>query len=130
MVPLATNLRVLTFMNICPLKESATKNEKMMNVANIVIIMIIQFSMMVGSLLFLLRNWSINLELAFLAFFQLDAITNLIYMTISAYILRKKITAVFGHLTEIYNESNYLFLLFAFDSQYFFQLNLCLAKLM
>lgn len=106
MKPLVTNQRVLTWLNVCPVEETATKREKNLYFTFNVFILIIALGMMIGSVLFLIKYWSIDLEAALLAFFQISVMFGFLYMTLTAYVLRQKITAIFTNLTDIFNESN------------------------
>lgn len=106
MIPLATNRLVFTWLNICPVKETAIKQEKILYNAFTVLIYIVELSTVAGSVSFLLKYSSINLDNAFTAFFQIDIMLGFVYMTTSAYISHQKITAIFENLAEIYNARN------------------------
>lgn len=110
MKPLATNKRVLTWLNVYPLEETASKREKFLYNALSVIILSLELATIVGSVLFILKYWSVNLEDAFFAFFQIDLMINFFYLTAVAYIQRQKISDLFKTLTEICNARNNRFL--------------------
>lgn len=106
MKPLATNQRVLKWLNVCPAEETASKLEKnayvIINVAGV----LFALGTILGSLLFAVKHWSTNLEDAFLALFQVDLMFNLFYSAVVAYITRQKVTDLFKTLTEICNACN------------------------
>lgn len=106
MKPLVTNQRVLAWFNVCPVEETASKNEKMWCVVFSVIVPMFELIVLIGSVLFFVKNWSINIEDALLALFQIDIAILTIYITIAEYILQKKISDIFGKLTEICNKRN------------------------
>lgn len=106
MKPLATNHRVLTWLNVCPAADTSTKREKNLYFAFSVFILIFELSVLIGSILFFIKYWSINLEDAFFAFFQISAMFGFLYMTLTAYVLRQKISTIFENVKSIFNESN------------------------
>lgn len=106
MKPLMTNRRILNWLNICSDRETTCKFVKMIRNWFTVIFLFVQLSLLVGSVLFFIKYWSINLADAFFAFFEIDATIGLISTTMVAIMLRKNITAIFQYLGRIYTACN------------------------
>lgn len=106
MKPLATNQRVLMWLNVCPVEESTSKRERDLYAAFSVGVFIVPLTVLAGSVLFFVQYWSIDLGQAFFAFFQIDVMIGFIYMAASVYALREKVTAIFKNLAEICNARN------------------------
>lgn len=103
--PLAMNQRVLTWTCICPIDVNTNKRKKLLFIIFTCAIYLSIICGLASSYAFLVAHLSTDLEEAFYALLQITVFAGLIYVQLIAFILRHKITAFLGTLSEIYESS-------------------------
>lgn len=96
-------------MCILPADENATRRERILHIVSTIAIISIELCAFISSLVFFLKNVSIDLEVSLYAMFQMIAIFGLLYMVVPGLIMQRKMAAMFQTLSKIYDESEYLF---------------------
>lgn len=105
MRPLVTNRRVLTWLCVCSADEYTTIKPKMLYVSITIIVFVAILSAFAGTLAFVLKFFSVDLEASLLGFLPNVAYASGVYGMIVSFIIRKKINAIFDELMLIYNKS-------------------------
>lgn len=105
MNPLESNKLVLTWLCGQPLKESASRWERIAYIAFTSFIMIGHLWSVVASSVFIHRNISDNLEETLFALMHVVSGGSMIYQMIITYFLRQKLASIFRRLSTIYRES-------------------------
>lgn len=105
MEPLSTNQRVLRWLCICPATKNTSESIKWARVLFSWTIFTLNLFAFVLPVLFFVKFISTDLESCLYALFQIPTTGNIVYMTIIAFFLRHKITAVFENLSIIYAAS-------------------------
>lgn len=103
MLPLPTNQRVLTWLCVRPMDADENQWKKLFYIAFTITFLTIDLTGLFSSIAFFLINISIDLEESLYALFQISAFLGLTYMCIVAFLLRYKITAFLGTLSQIYD---------------------------
>lgn len=105
MEPIASNRRVLTWLCLCPFDPSTSTWKRAFFVISTIFLFASEVGAFISSIIFFVKNVSNDLEGSLYAVFQFVAFTGLIYMSIVAFILRKRINMFLGTLSTIYEES-------------------------
>lgn len=109
MQPLKTNQQVLTWLCIYPIDKSSSKQMACEYIIFSWIIFTLNLCAFVSPVQFIIKFVSTDLESCVFALFQVSATANVVYMTIIAFLLREKITAIFTGLSIIYAASENLY---------------------
>lgn len=105
MKPLLTNQKVLTWLCICPADETTRKWQKFIYIGISFAIIAMKMSVVVSSMIFLLKNLSSDLNAALFAFLQIVGMSGMIYTFITGLLIRLKIRDSIQSLVEIYEKS-------------------------
>lgn len=105
MKPLATNRRALTCLCICPFDQNTSIWQKVLFVATTWFLFASEFSFLVSSIFFFVKNVSVDLEAGLFAIPQISGSFGVVYLWVVVYIFRKKIDQFLETLDEIYGES-------------------------
>lgn len=103
--PLATNQRVLTWICVCPVESTTSKNTKLLCIMFTITLYLIILIAFASSFVFFIENISIDMEKSFYALLQLIVFTGQAYVLMSIFISRHKITAFIKTLSDIYETS-------------------------
>lgn len=102
MEPLPTNKRVLTLLGLYPVDGNTCKRNGYILFGSLIVAT--TFMGCVASVVYFFKSATVNLETALYALSQTFATCNAIFLMVLAYIQRHKIAALFGKLSEVYNE--------------------------
>lgn len=105
MKPLATNRQVLTWLCICPSDQNTSALKKTFFTILALVSFALVFSFLVSSIVFFLKNVSIDLENGLYALVQIACSFDSVYMFAVVFISRKKINRFLQTLVTIYEES-------------------------
>ncbi|XP_055305850.1 odorant receptor 4-like [Sitodiplosis mosellana] len=104
MKPLATGQRVLTWLSVCPPDESTSKCQKQVYIICSVLVLVANVIGFVTSVAYVHRFVSIDLEKSLCSMLQICAMGCVSYAYILMFVLRHKVTAFLGHLSQIYKQ--------------------------
>lgn len=101
MASLTTNRRVLTWLCILPANETTGKCEKIMYMTFSATIIAVEVCITTSSMVYFLKNVSVDLDTSLYALFQMTGSTSLIYILVYAFSMQHKIADMFQHLSNI-----------------------------
>lgn len=104
MKPLVMNQRVLTWLCVFPMHESAAMKEKLTCIVFSIGVILTIFSGLIGSVIFFLKFVSTDLEESLYALFQIAAIFSTSNAIVVAVQMRHRIPTMFKNLTTIYEK--------------------------
>lgn len=105
MLPLATIQLLLVWLFAFPSDESVTRRKKIAYFVFASSVIVSLFLVITSSGMFIVKNFSINLEEAVFGFSVAISYSNMLYQSIVTILLRKKFTAIFKSLKKIHDES-------------------------
>lgn len=108
MKPLPTNKRVLTWLGIFPVSETAKRREKILFIVSPIAFITVLFIAIIGSAVFIVNNLSINMTATIYAFFDISSLIATAYMLLVGLVLRRKIKDIFTKLSGFYEDRKYL----------------------
>lgn len=104
MVPLATHQKLWTWCCVCPADENTSEWKKWAFKIFTFILFMGNLSLIAGSILFVCKYVSTDLEGVLHALFQITAFTALCYVTIIEILFRQEISAIFETLKGIHQK--------------------------
>lgn len=107
MKTLAKYREVLTWLCIYLADKSVSKRQKVLHVSFSVLINASNFGALVGSIIIVIENSSVDIVKLSMAFLQIGGLSGEIYMMAVALVSHKKITAMFDSLSEICDTGEY-----------------------
>lgn len=105
MKPLVTNKRVLTWLCVYPADRTTSSTMKLAYVIFSCVVFFGILISLIASWAFFLKYASIDLEVALFAASQIAAASGILYAIIMTLFSRRKLTAIFLKLNEIYDAS-------------------------
>lgn len=105
MRPLEENYRLFVVLCICPSAKSINCLMKMFNILISISCIFIEFIALIASFAFVLKYFSINLEIAICACYQIGAGFIVIYSLITAFIKRDDFKETFERFQDFYDTS-------------------------
>lgn len=120
MNPLIIDQQVLSWFCVCLTSDTKSVGSRIASITFSFSCLIANACAVAASATFFAKFVSIDLEESLYALFQITAYSQVVYIYIMAFILRHKVTAIFGNLLKIYNTSKswlpifsrYLFIIF------------------
>lgn len=114
MIQLETTQLLLAYLYAFPPDKNASRRKKVCYFVFSSSIIVINLLSVTSGGFFIFKNASINLKEAIFALYHTCVCCNVFYQAIIIIILRKKLTALFERLTDIYNESKNQILTFCY----------------
>lgn len=105
MKPLATNQRVLTWLNLHPADETAKRMEKAAYALVYLTIAVVYLTLFASSVMYFLKFISVDLKESLAAVIQIAPAISLLNAMVFTFLLRNKTAAVFKKLSDIYEAS-------------------------
>lgn len=105
MRPLSRIRDVFSCLCLHPFDKNISKWQKCARVITVLIVFTMNFCATISSVVFFLKNLSIDLEASLYALIQIFGMIGAVYTTIVTYLLRNQIYELFGKLSSIYDNS-------------------------
>lgn len=104
MKPLKTTQQILKVLHVLPHEDHRSRFKKIMCIAFGTFVFAINLFILISSVIFFIKNFTIDLEASLDALSQIFAFTSVVYSTCMAYLIRDKIDGIFQELSIIYSK--------------------------